>query len=121
MQDRAKDANIGIDACMISHEKIASLNSQLKNKSSRLIYPPQDYIDLAWKEKPQQSKKPVFIQSLEFTGREVSTKIAEVRAWIKAQPKSVSSYSKQLRLLPRFILITSLSSIGKSHFHQYPP
>ncbi|OJA17376.1 hypothetical protein AZE42_13862, partial [Rhizopogon vesiculosus] len=29
IQDCAKDANIGIDACMISHEKAASLNSQL--------------------------------------------------------------------------------------------
>ncbi|KAG2127471.1 hypothetical protein DEU56DRAFT_903219 [Suillus clintonianus] len=38
-----------------------------------------------WKEKPLRSKDPVFIQSFEFTG----TKIAEVRAWIQAQPPAV--------------------------------
>jgi len=113
--DRTKDANIGIDARMISHDKAASLNSQLKNKSSRLIYPPQNYIDLAWKEKPQRSKEPVFIQSLEFTGREASTKIAEVRAWIRAQPASVPSYSKASPTPAQIhigTLITSLSSIA---------
>jgi Xaa-Pro aminopeptidase len=100
---------------MISHEKATSLNSQLKNKNSKLIYPPQNYIDLVWKEKPLRSKDPVFIQSLEFTGRETSTKIAEVRAWIRAQPASVPSYSKTTPTPAQIhigTLITSLSSIG---------
>jgi Xaa-Pro aminopeptidase len=121
-QDRAKDANIGIDARMISHEKATSLNTQLKVKSSRLTYPPQNYIDLAWKDKPLRSKEPVFIQSLEFTGRDASTKIAEVRAWIRAQPASIPSYSKTTPTPAQMhvgTLITSLSSIGQSNFHRY--
>jgi len=121
-QDRAKDAKIGIDARMISHEKATLLNTQLNNKNSKLIYPPQNFIDLVWKDKPLRSKEPVFIQSLEFTGTEPDAKIAEVRAWIKAQPPAVPVYSKASPTPAQMhigTLITSLSSIGQSKFRRY--
>ncbi|KAF9227076.1 Creatinase/aminopeptidase [Gyrodon lividus] len=65
--DRSKDAKIGIDARMISHEKATQLISKVNTKGSKLIFPPQNYIDLSWKEKPLRSKDPVFIQSIDFT------------------------------------------------------
>jgi Xaa-Pro aminopeptidase len=107
---------------MISHDKATLLNAQLNQKNSKLIYPPQNFIDIVWKDKPLRSKEPVFIQSLEFTGREASTKIAEVRAWIQDQPPAVPSYSKATPTPAQMhigTLITSLSSIGASNFHRY--
>ncbi|KIJ60057.1 hypothetical protein HYDPIDRAFT_99513 [Hydnomerulius pinastri MD-312] len=100
--DRAKDAKIGIDARMISHEKATSLNTKLNTKRSKLVFPPQNFIDLSWKEKPLRSKDPIFIQSIDFTGREASSKIAEVRQWIRAQPAAIPLSFK--RLLSAYLL-----------------
>lgn len=101
---------------MISHEKATRLNSQLTNKGSKLVFPPQNFVDLCWKEKPQRSKDPIFIQSIEFTGREASAKIAELRKWIRSQPPTVIPYSKSPPTPAHAhvgTLITTLSSIGE--------
>jgi Xaa-Pro aminopeptidase len=63
-----KDARIGIDARMISHEKATLINSKINSSGSKLIYPPQNLVDLVWKDKPPKSKAPLFIQPIEFTG-----------------------------------------------------
>ncbi|EIN13518.1 Creatinase/aminopeptidase [Punctularia strigosozonata HHB-11173 SS5] len=84
--DRARDSRIGIDARMLSHEKATHLNTLLSRKNSKLVYPPQNLVDLVWKDKPSRSKEPVYVQDIEFTGREATDKLAELRAWIKAQP-----------------------------------
>jgi len=113
--DRVNDSRIGIDARMLSHEKAALFNSQLTAKSSKLIYPPQNFVDLIWKDKPPKSKEPIFIQPVEFTGQEASAKFAELRSWIKKQPPSTLSYSKapptpaQVHVAT---LVSSLSSIA---------
>ncbi|KAF9237430.1 Creatinase aminopeptidase [Melanogaster broomeanus] len=113
--DRSKNAKIGIDARMISHEKATQLLSRLNTKGSKLVFPPQNYIDLTWKEKPLRSKDPIFIQSIDFTGRESSSKIAEVRQWIQMQPPAVPAYSKSAPTPSQMhvgTLITSLSNIA---------
>ncbi|KAG6333719.1 hypothetical protein ID866_5372 [Astraeus odoratus] len=113
--DRAKDAKVGIDARMISHDKATRLNSQLMAKGSKLVFPPQNFVDLCWKDKPQRSREPIFIQSIEFTGREASSKIAEVRQWIRAQPPTLIPYSKSPPTPAQAhvgTLITSLSNIA---------
>ncbi|KAF8550637.1 Creatinase/aminopeptidase, partial [Imleria badia] len=113
--DRVKDAKIGIDARMVSHEKATQLIAKLNTKSSKLVFPPQNFVDLAWKEKPLRSKDPIFIQSLDFTGREASSKLAEVKQWIRAQPPAVPAYSKSPPTAAQMhigTLVTSLSSIA---------
>lgn len=67
-QERAKDSRIGIDARMISHEKATLINAKITQMNSKLIYPPQNLIDLIWKDKPQKSKAPIFTQPIEFAG-----------------------------------------------------
>ena len=102
---------------MLSHEKAVLFNTQLTAKSSKLIYPPQNFVDLIWKDKPPKSKEPIFIQPMEFTGKEASTKLAELRSWIKSQPPATLSYSKAPATPSQMhvaTLITSLSSIGTS-------
>lgn len=115
LQDRVRDAKIGIDARMLSHEKATQLISKLNPKGSKLVFPPQNFIDLTWKEKPLRSKDSIFVQPLDFTGREASSKLAEVRQWIRAQPPAVPTYSKSPPTASQMhvgTLITSLSNIG---------
>ncbi|KIJ09614.1 hypothetical protein PAXINDRAFT_182123 [Paxillus involutus ATCC 200175] len=112
--DHCKDTKIGIDARMVSHKKATQLISKLNTKGSKLIFPPQNFVDLSWKEKPLRSKDPIFIQSIDFTGRGVSSKIAEVQQWIQEQPPAVPAYSKSAPTPVHMhigTLATSLSSI----------
>lgn len=53
---------------MISHEKATLINSKINAKDSKLIYPPQNLVDLIWVEKPTKSLEMVYIQSTEFAG-----------------------------------------------------
>lgn len=115
LQDRARDAKIGIDARMVAHEKATQLIAKLNAKGSKLVFPPQNFVDLCWKDKSVRSKDSIFVQSLDFTGREASSKLSEVRQWIRSQPPAVPTYSKSPPTASQMhvgTLITSLSSIG---------
>lgn len=114
--DRAKDSRIGIDARMLSHAKAAELNNQLSSKGSKLIYPPQNLIDLIWKDKPLRSKEPIFIHPMEFTGKSTPDKLTDIRAWIRSTPPTTASYSKSAPTADKYhvaTLITALDSIGE--------
>lgn len=100
---------------MISHTKATDVNSQLTSRNSKLVYPPQNLIDLIWKEKPARSKEPVFIHPMEFTGRSTLDKLADVRTWIKDIPPATLSYSKTPPTAAQYhvaTLISALDSIG---------
>ena len=53
---------------MISHEKATLLNTKVTDMESKLVYPPQNLVDLAWKAKPVKPDAAVYIQSVEFAG-----------------------------------------------------
>ena len=58
---------------MISYEHATLLNSKLGAIQSKLVYPPQNLVDLVWKPtKPAKPDAPIYIQpeseSNEFTG-----------------------------------------------------
>jgi len=100
---------------MISHEKATFLNSKLASRSSKLVYPPQNLVDLVWKDKPAKSREPIYMQPMEFSGRSASAKLDELRAWIKAQPAATLSYSKSPPTPSQMhvaTLVTSLSCIA---------
>jgi Xaa-Pro aminopeptidase len=119
---------------MISHEKAMLINDKISQTNSKLVYPPQNLVDLVWKDKPQKSKAPIFIQPIEFSGTSViaddrsiflhsfvsgvsaATKLVKLRDWIKAQPPTIPSYSKgpaTPEQVQTGTLITSLSCIGE--------
>lgn len=54
---------------MLPHEKAMLLNAQLAPRQSKLVYPPQNLIDLIWKSKPARSKEQVYVHGMEFTGK----------------------------------------------------
>ncbi|CCM03196.1 uncharacterized protein FIBRA_05320 [Fibroporia radiculosa] len=92
--DRANESRVGIDSRMITHQNAVKLNQALQKKKSKLVYPPQNLVDIIWAERPSRSREPVFVQPLSFTGKEAGAKLAELRAWITEQAPSVPSYSK---------------------------
>ena len=114
--DRAKDSRIGIDARMLSYTKATELNTQLSHKASKLVYPPQNLIDLVWKDKPLRSKEPIFIHPMEFTGKSTPDKLANIRTWIRDTPPTTASYSKSAPTPDKYhvaTLVTALDSIGE--------
>ena len=109
------DSKICIDARLISYETATALNNALKPKNSKLHYPPQNLVDLVWRDKPPRSKEPIYVQPQEFTGMSVGEKLARLREWIRQQRPSMPSYSKaepkpsQMQVAT---LVANLSSIG---------
>ncbi|KII92504.1 hypothetical protein PLICRDRAFT_50881 [Plicaturopsis crispa FD-325 SS-3] len=113
--ERVKDARIGIDARMIAHEKATLLGAQLQSRNSKLAYPPQNLVDLVWRDKPPKPQSPIYTQPIEFTGKEAAAKLSELRAWIRRQPAATLSYSKATPTPAQIhvaTLITNLSSIA---------
>ncbi|KAM6501799.1 Creatinase/aminopeptidase [Amanita muscaria] len=94
LMSRAKDAKIGIDARMLSHEKSVAINSKINSVNCKMVYPPQNLIDLVWKNKPPKSKAPVFKQEIEYTGMDTRQKLEKIRAWIQEQKPTQPSYHK---------------------------
>ncbi|KAJ7019203.1 Creatinase/aminopeptidase [Mycena alexandri] len=112
---KVRDSKIGIDARMISHAQATLLTSKLGPRDSKMIYPPQNLVDLAWKDKAPKSAEPVYKQGVEFTGQEAASKLRRVREWIHQQPPSVPAYSKAPPTESQMhvgTLITSLSAIA---------
>jgi hypothetical protein len=68
-RQNAHDAKVGIDARLISHQQATSLDAQLSAKSSKLVYPEQNLVDIFWDSRPAPSKERVYIQPLEYTGQ----------------------------------------------------
>ena len=119
---------------MISHEKATLLNSKLGSIESKLVYPPQNLVDLVWKTKPVKSDAAIYIQSIEFAGvfcfyifwhffshladlgRTADYKLTKLREWIQQQPSSAPSYLKETTPNRQYAqvatLVTSLTCIG---------
>ena len=103
---RAQDIRIGIDARMICYAIATELVVKLSTKGSRLTYPPQNLIDLIWKDKPSRSKEPIFVHPVEFTGKSTPDKLADIRTWVWKTPPITGRFHVAT-------LITALDSVGK--------
>ncbi|ETW81154.1 Metallo peptidase M24 [Heterobasidion irregulare TC 32-1] len=113
--DRAQDSKIGLDARMIAHDRASALQARLAPKNARLAFPPQNLVDLLWKDRPARSRSAVYVQPIEYTGKDAARKLAEIRDWLAALPPSVPSYSKAPPTAAQRqtgTLITSLQSIA---------
>ncbi|KAI0305476.1 Creatinase/aminopeptidase [Multifurca ochricompacta] len=92
--DRANESRVGIDARMVSNETATQLYPLLQAKKSKLVYPSQNLIDLIWEGKPTRSKNKIYVQPIEYTGKDASKKLTQVRDWIKNHPPSGTSPSR---------------------------
>lgn len=112
---RADNCKIGLDARLISYEKATALNAELKKKSSKLQYPPQNLVDLVWRDKPPRSREPIYVQPQEFSGLGANQKLELIREWIMMQAPAVPAYSKsppKASQMQVATLVSNLSSIG---------
>ena len=121
---------------MISHEKAVLLNTKLSPLDSKLVYPPQNLVDLTWKSKPVKPDAAIYIQPVEFTGesfavffllwhflnisgKDADFKLSKLREWIRQQPSSAPSYVKSPETNRQYAqtatLVTSLTCIGTIH------
>ncbi|KAG6864959.1 hypothetical protein C0991_005908 [Blastosporella zonata] len=115
LMTRPGGARIGVDARMLSYDKASLINDKIFRVDSKFVYPPQNLVDLVWKDKPPKSKAPIFIQPIEFSGVSAATKLVKLRDWIKSHPPSLSSFSKAPATpeqVQEGTLITSLSCIA---------
>ncbi|KAH8993233.1 Creatinase aminopeptidase [Lactarius hatsudake] len=115
--DRANESKLGIDARMISNEIALQLYPLLQAKKSKLVYPSQNLIDLIWDGKPTRSKNKIYVQPIEYTGKDASKKLIQVRDWIKNYPVSSNGNSPSKGPPPPSqqhvgTLVTSLASIA---------
>ncbi|KAI0035561.1 peptidase M24, structural domain-containing protein [Vararia minispora EC-137] len=94
LADRAKNARVGIDARMISYEHATSLSTALQRSSSKLTFPPQNFVDLARSERPARGARPVRVHGIEYTGLDAGKKMAAVREWIGRQPPATGPFRK---------------------------
>ncbi|KAH8810203.1 Creatinase aminopeptidase [Flagelloscypha sp. PMI_526] len=93
---RIKSSKIGLDARMLSHEKATIINTKLNAKASKLAYPPQNLVDLVWKDhgQPPKSKDEIYIQGVEFAGQEARDKLRGLRKYLSSHAPDVPSYSR---------------------------
>ncbi len=104
---------------MIAHEKASLINSKIQSSTidSKFIFPSQNLIDLIWKDKPSKPRGVVYVQSIEYTGKDATYKLYKIREWVKAQPPAIPGYSKTVEPTPQQVhvgvLVTDLACIGK--------
>lgn len=85
---------------MVSHEKATLLSSKLNALESKLVYLPQNLVDLTWKVKPIKPDAAIYIRHFEFAGFQVGM------LYLKAQ-QSARQY------IQVGTLVTSLSCISE--------
>jgi len=101
---------------MLCYTKARELYDQLSPKGSKLIYPPQNLIDLVWEDKPLRPGEPICIHPMQFTGKSAMDKLADIRTWIRKTPPITTPYSKFPPTADKHhvaTLITALDSIGE--------
>lgn len=101
---------------MVSHEKAMRLKAKLRSLDCGLFYPLHNLIDLAWQDKPPRSQEPVYVQGIQFTGKDALYKLDKLREWIKRQPVFTPSNLTSEPQVHVGALITSLPCVGEYFF-----
>ncbi|CAG8538886.1 12378_t:CDS:2 [Acaulospora colombiana] len=80
-----RGSKLAIDSRMISHERATRLYKGLYDRGSKLSHPRQNLVDLIWEDRPKRPRDPVYVQPVEFTGRDIKEKLSDIRRWIRKQ------------------------------------
>jgi hypothetical protein len=80
-----RGSKLAIDSRMISHERATKLYKGLYDRGSKLAHPRQNLVDLIWEDRPKRPRDPVYVQPVEFTGRDIKEKLSDIRRWIRKQ------------------------------------
>ena len=100
---------------MVSHEKATLLSSKLNALESKLVYLPQNLVDLTWKAKPIKPDAAIYIQHFEFAGM-LSCFLTIIYQFVDGFQVGML-YLKAQRSARQYVqvgtLVTSLSCIGE--------
>lgn len=91
---RPRGSKIGIDSRMISYERATRLYKGLCERGSKLAHPRQNLVDLVWDRRPKRPKNYIYMQPVEFTGRDVKEKLRDVQKWIRKQNAAIAKPSE---------------------------
>jgi Xaa-Pro aminopeptidase len=118
---------IGIDTRMLSVEKSAIINVKIKSLNFKMVYPPPNFVDLIWKNKPPKSAAPTQNRvyryfhrqraALLFRRQGTRQKLEKIRNWIRERhPSQPSSAKGSPTLAQKHVgkLISFLPCIGES-------
>ncbi|ESK89286.1 xaa-pro aminopeptidase [Moniliophthora roreri MCA 2997] len=78
-----QNTRVGIDPETLTIEDALRLESGLRKRNARIVYPPGNLVDKIWRERPPQSKNLVFLHPVEFAGETASSKLQRLRGWIQ--------------------------------------
>lgn len=82
-------SRVGVDPRIITYEDWVPLRNQLESAGHKLVPIPQNLIDTIWKEKPKTPCNPVKPLPLQYSGKSVAKKLADVRQHMKEKNASV--------------------------------
>lgn len=87
------NSRVGIDPYLIDAQSFQTLSATLKRTGSVLLEVHPNLVDAVWTDKPQQQLPPVEAWALEFSGRRVADKVAELRTVIAARSATAAVVS----------------------------
>ncbi|EFJ06918.1 hypothetical protein SELMODRAFT_186551 [Selaginella moellendorffii] len=73
------NASVGVDAWCVSVSNAKRWREAFAKKGIELVKTERNLVDEIWKDRPAQPVSPVTIQPLEFAGRSVAEKLADIR------------------------------------------
>ena len=96
---------------MISHKDAILANTKIMHTGSKLVYPPQNFVNIIWEERPERSLEKVYLHAIEFTGNDSTSKLGKLRGWIRQQTPDKSNLNA--RGVVAGTLISDLNCIGE--------
>ena len=88
-------------------------STQIGGKTSKLIIHPK-ILSTSWRDKPTKSLEKVYMQSVEFTGKDAASKLGKLQEWIRQQPPDKSYPNKVTGPMDVSVatLVTAFNCIG---------
>lgn len=84
-----RDIRVGIDPFLIDAERFRSLAEALRSRGSQLVEVRPNLVDAVWSDKPALQLPRIEAQTVQFSGRSVAQKVADLRA--EAQKQGVDA------------------------------
>ena len=79
------DSKVGIDATVIPLSEAVKLRETLAKQQVDFIGQEENLVDQAWEGRPRPPSEPVHIHPHETAGKDSTTKIQDLRQWLKGQ------------------------------------
>ncbi|KAH8919354.1 Creatinase/aminopeptidase [Atractiella rhizophila] len=83
--ENAEEWRVGMDANLFPYLYLNNIVDTLKKKNIDVILDEKNLIDQVWAERPLKSKKKIYLQELQYSGKASAQKLFDLRQWLSAQ------------------------------------